>query len=379
MSYIIDAKRTCIGKFLGQFKKYSASDLGTAVIRELKKNEVPPIEQVIMGQVLTAGCGQNPARQSALGAGLNQDIVASTVNMVCGSGMYSTIIADQMIAAGSSQCIIAGGQESMSNAPFLLEQMRNGKKLGHGRVKDSMITDGLTCAFNDYHMGVTAENIVEKYSFSRREQDEFSLASHALATTAINNGVFKDECIMINKFDIDEQVRPELSIDDLTSLKAVFKTDGTVTAGNASGINDGAAALLLTGKKVIEQGVKPIAEIVGWGMCGIDPAYMGLGPVQSIKNCLRNTGWDINSVDLFECNEAFASQSLAVLKELQIKKEKVNIGGGAIALGHPIGASGARILVTLLHHLKRKKLHRGIAALCIGGGQGIAVALENQT
>ena len=378
MSYIVRAKRTCIGKLMGQFSTLSASDMGAQVLSSLMDGIDLEIDQVIMGQVLTAGCGQNPARQSALKAGLPHKIVASTVNMVCGSGLHAVILADQLLNSNQYNCIIAGGQESMSKAPFLINHMRKGRKMGDVQAVDSMVHDGLTCAFNNYHMGITAENIVGKYALTRLEQDEYTLNSHKKATHFTNKGHYNEECIKINDDDNDQQIRMEVQLEDLAKLKPAFKADGSVTAGNASGINDGAAGVIMVNEKHIGGSIKTLAKIVSHGLSGTDPAYMGLGPISAIRKCLESAKWDIESVDLFECNEAFAAQSLAIIQELNIDPKKINIGGGAIALGHPIGASGTRILVTLIHHLKREKLKRGIAALCIGGGQGIAVALENQ-
>ncbi|MDI9347345.1 MAG: acetyl-CoA C-acyltransferase [Methylacidiphilales bacterium] len=380
--WILDAKRTAIGKLNGQFAHYQASDLGAHLVKtflmSLSTQNVNPnlVTRVIFGQVLTAGAGQNPARQSALGGGCSDAVVASTVNMVCGSGLYAVLLGYQEIALGNASLVISGGQEVMSKAPFLLPDMRSGKKLGHTTTQDSIVHDGLWCAFKKYHMGITAENIATKYSISKETQDQFAFQSHQKATQATRQGLFAHELVLLDGEDSDQQIRSESDIGDFSKLKAVFSKDGTVTAGNASGINDGAAAVLLCDESALPENAKPLARIVAFGLCGIDPAFMGLGPVQAIQTCLTNAGWNISDVDLFELNEAFACQSLAVINELKINFEKVNVQGGAIALGHPIGASGCRVLTTLVHAMHKNNCSRGVASLCIGGGQGIAIAVE---
>lgn len=382
--YIIRAKRTPIGTFGGSFEKIPAVDLGSAVVKNLLETtglKSGEINEVIFGNVLSAGLGQNIARQIALKSGIPREVPSYSVNKVCGSGMKAVHNAFQSIALGEADVVIAGGTENMNQAPYVLNGARTGLKFGHKEMIDSMVNDGLWCAFNDYHMGITAENLAEKYNISRQQQDEFAYNSQQKAVKATKEGLFCKEIVsmpvrkgkLIEDCSQDEHIRPETTIEKLSALKPAFKKDGTVTAGNASGINDGAAALILASEKfVLEKGITPVAEITGFASAGVDPAVMGIGPVAAINKL----GVNLSEVDLFELNEAFAVQSLAVLKELNINPEKVNIYGGAIALGHPIGASGARIIVTLINAMKNNSLKQGIASLCIGGGQGIAMSIK---
>ena len=380
---IVSAFRTPIGAYKGSLKNIRSDQLGSLVIKEVLKqskfNE-DEIDEVIMGQVLTAGAGQNPARQAAINAGIPISKPAHLINQVCGSGLRAVISGYQSIKLGESLNIISGGQENMSIAPHSIFY-REEKKITDDQLLDTMVNDGLIDAFNNYHMGVTAENVAEKFNISRQEQDEFALNSQKKTEVAINNNRFKDELIKINQDGIllnqDEHPRIGLKISDLKKLKTVFKENGTVTPGNSSGINDGAAALLLTSLEEAEKkSIKPLAKIVSWASVGVDPALMGLGPIEAVREAIKKAKWDINEIDLFEINEAFAAQSIAVIRELGIDQNKVNVNGGAIALGHPIGASGARIIVTLLHEMKRQKKNRGCATLCIGGGMGIALCVE---
>lgn len=386
---IVGAVRTAIGKFGGTLANVPAAHLGAKLISDLlAKTGVEPqhIGEVIMGQVLTAGIGQNGARQAALKANLPVKVPATTVNKVCGSGLKAIQLAAQAIQCGESEIVIAGGQENMSAAPHLLPNSRNGVKMGGWTLVDSMIVDGLWDAFHDCHMGCTAENIVDRYGISREEQDAFAAASQQKAEAAQKAGKFRDEIVPIEipqpkgpaiVFDTDEFPRPGTTVEALAKLKPAFRPDGTVTAGNSSGINDGAAAVLVMSASAAERyGLKPMARIAGFGSAGVEPAIMGIGPVQATRHCLNRVGWSIDDLDLIEANEAFAAQGIAVNRELGWDTEKLNVNGGAIALGHPIGASGARILVTLLHEMVRRDVHRGLAALCIGGGQGIAIAVE---
>ncbi len=387
---IASAVRTAIGSFQGSLAPLSATQLGAHVIGSaLARANVSAeaVEEVIMGNVLQAGLGQNPARQAAIKAGLAYNVPAMTINKVCGSGLQSVMLAAQAIRAGDSQVLVAGGMESMSNAPYLLPGARNGYRMGDSKVVDSMIVDGLWCAFVDVHMGITAENVAERYDLTREEQDAFSAWSQQKAEAAIKSGRFIDEIAPIHipqrkgdpkVFDTDEFPRAGTTEETLAKLRPAFKKDGTVTAGNASGINDGAAALVVvSGEKAESMELKPMARILGYGSAGVDPAVMGLGPIDATKRALDRAGLSMSDIDLIEANEAFASQSLAVGRELSFDKEKLNVNGGAIALGHPIGASGARILVTLLHELKKRGGKYGLATLCIGGGQGVAVVVEN--
>ena len=385
--YIVSALRTAVGSLGKSLKNINAEDLGSSVIREsldkisIKKDNV---DEVIMGQVLTGGTGQNPARQAAIKSGVPKETPAFIVNQVCGSGIRSVVSGFQSIKSGDSKIIIAGGQENMSLAPHVVH-LRDGKKLGDTELIDSMIKDGLWDAFHGYHMGITAENVAEKFQITREDQDKFALNSQEKALEAQKKNKFNDEIINFKikskkaeiNFNKDEHPREGLNIDALSRLKPVFKKNGTVTAGNASGINDGAAAVTLMSKEVAEKkGIKKLVSIKSWASCGVDPALMGTGPIPSSKKALDLAGWHIKDVDLFEINEAFAAQSLAVLKTLSIPREKVNVNGGAIALGHPIGASGTRILVTLIHEMIRRDVKKGLATLCIGGGMGIAMCIE---
>jgi len=382
---IVKALRTPIGTYKGSLKNLSADKLGTEVIKNLIDQSdisVEEIDEVIMGQVLTAGQGQNPARQASVNAGIPISKPAHIVNQVCGSGLRAIISGYQSIMLNDSKVVIAGGQENMSKTPHSIFY-REEKKFNENQLHDTMIKDGLIDAFNNYHMGVTAENISQKYGISRKEQDEFALNSQNKAKNAITKKLFKNELIKItdekNKIilEIDEHPRINLNIQDLNKLKTVFKENGTVTPGNSSGINDGAAGVILTTKKIAEtKSLEILGKIISWSSVGVEPSLMGLGPIEAIKSAVKKANWDIDEVDLFEINEAFAAQSIAVIKELNLDYEKINVNGGAIALGHPIGASGARIVVTLLHEMKRRKVKKGCAALCIGGGMGIAMCLE---
>ena len=380
---IIGAVRTPIGTFKGSLKNLRSDQLGSIVIQELLKRSninKEEIDETIIGQVLTAGNGQNPARQAAINAGIPISKPAYMVNQVCGSGLRAVISGYQLIKLGEAKIIICGGQENMSLAPHSIF-FRDKNKISEDELIDTMIKDGLLDAFNDYHMGVTAENVAKKFDISRKEQDEFALNSQKKTEKAILNRRFDDELIMINHDGIilnkDEHPRSGLKIDDLEKLKTVFKEKGTVTAGNSSGINDGAAALLLTSlDEAKKRSIKPLAKIVSSASVGVDPSLMGLGPIHAVKKAVNKADWNLDDIDLFEINEAFAAQSIAVIRELGIDQNKVNVNGGAISLGHPIGASGARILVTLLHEMNRQKKSKGCATLCIGGGMGIALCVE---
>lgn len=382
---IISAVRSAIGSFLGSLKDIPATDLGATVIKEaLKRAGVAPesVDEVIMGNVLQSGLGQNPARQAAIKAGLPETVPALTINKVCGSGLKAVHLARQAIIAGDADIIVAGGMENMSQAPYIMKDGREGFKIGDQKIIDSMISDGLWCAFNDYHMGITAENLCDRYSITREEQDTFSATSQAKAAAAIEAGTFAEEIVAIEIpqrkgdpiiFDQDEFVKAGTTADKLAKLRPAFKKDGSVTAGNASGINDGAAAFVIMSKeKADELGLTPLASIAANGNAGVDPSVMGLGPVEAVKKALTKANMQLSEIDLIEANEAFAAQSIAVGKELEFDVSKLNVNGGAIALGHPIGASGARILVTLLHEMKRRDVKSGLATLCIGGGQGVA-------
>ncbi|WP_313315858.1 acetyl-CoA C-acetyltransferase [Stutzerimonas nitrititolerans] len=386
---IVAATRTAIGSFQGALANVPAVDLGAAVIqRVLEQTGVPgeQVDEVILGHVLTAGAGQNTARQAAVKAGLPHGVSSMTLNKVCGSGLKAVQLAAQAIRCGDAEVVIAGGMENMSLAPYVMPGARTGLRMGHGKVVDTMIQDGLWDAFNDYHMGITAENLVEKYGLSREEQDAFAAASQQKAAAAIETGRFADEItpILIPQrkgeplaFAVDEQPRAGTTAEALAKLKPAFKKDGSVTAGNASSLNDGAAAvLLMSAEKAQALGLPVLARIAGYASAGVDPAIMGIGPVDATRRTLARAGWDIQQLDLIEANEAFAAQSLSVGKELNWDAAKVNVNGGAIALGHPIGASGCRILVTLLHEMIRRDAHKGLATLCIGGGQGVALAVE---
>ncbi len=385
---ITSALRTPIGRYKGSLKNLSASKLGSIVIKEViyksKLDIEQEIDEVIMGHVLTSGLGQNPARQASIGAGVPVSKPAHIVNQVCGSGLRSVVSGYQSIKLGENQIVIAGGQENMSRATHAI-YYREDKKFSENKLVDTMIKDGLLDSFNDYHMGVTAENVADKYKISRDEQDNFSLNSQKKTEKAYSENKFQDELIKLQIedgdkkfiFEKDEHPRENLSIDDLKNLKTVFKENGTVTPGNSSGINDGAAALVLMSREQAEKkSLEPLVKIVSWATCGVEPSLMGLGPIPSIQEALSKANWKIDEVDLFEINEAFAAQSIAVIEELKIPEQKVNVNGGAIALGHPIGASGARILVTLVHEMIKQDKKKGCAALCIGGGMGIAMCIE---
>ena len=380
---IVSAIRTPIGSYKGSLKDISSHQLGSIVIKEvLKKSKFAKdeIDEVIFGQVLTAGVGQNPARQAAINAGIPISKPAHVINQVCGSGLRAVISGYQSIKLGDSLNVISGGQENMSIAPHSIF-FRDQKKISEDKLLDTMINDGLMDAFNNYHMGVTAENIAKKFNISRQEQDKFALSSQKKTKTAILENKFNDEIIKINNkgniFDRDEHPRTQLKLSDLEKLKTVFQENGTVTPGNSSGINDGAAALFLTTLEQAEKkSVKPLAKIVSWASVGVDPTLMGLGPIKAVREAVKNAKWSLDEIDLFEINEAFAAQSIAVIRELDLNQKKVNVNGGAIALGHPIGASGARILVTLIHEMNKQKKDKGCATLCIGGGMGIALCIE---
>lgn len=390
---IVAATRTPIGSFHGALAPLSAVELGAVVIRSLlEKTAVAPeqIDEVILGQVLTAGSGQNPARQTALRAGLPVTVPALTINLVCGSGLKAVQQAVQAIRCGDADIVIAGGQESMSNAPYFLDGARSGLRLGHASLKDSVVHDGLWDAFNDYHMGITAENLADKFVISREQQDAFALQSQQKAAAAIESGRFNAEITPVSVpqgkkpprlVERDEQPRPDTQAEKLAQLKPAFRPgNGTVTAGNASSINDGAAAvMLMSATKAATLNLPVLARVAGYAVSGVDPAFMGIGPVEASLQCLKRAGWTLNDVDLIEANEAFAAQALAVGEALNWDSNNVNVNGGAIALGHPIGASGCRILVTLLHEMARRNVTKGLATLCVGGGQGVALAVERST
>ncbi|MBT8768677.1 acetyl-CoA C-acetyltransferase [Metapseudomonas boanensis] len=386
---IVAATRTAIGSFQGALATIPAPELGAAVIRQLLAQtglDGAEVDEVILGQTLTAGSGQNPARQAAIFAGLPHAVPAMTLNKVCGSGLKALHLAAQAIRCGDAEVIIAGGQENMSLAPYVMPGARTGLRMGHAKLIDTMIHDGLWDAFNDYHMGTTAENLVEKYGITREAQDAFAAASQQKAVAAIEAGRFQDEItpIMIPQrkgdsiaFATDENPRAGTTAEALAKLKPAFKKDGSVTAGNASSLNDGAAAvLLMSAEKAKALGLPVLARIAGYANAGVDPAIMGIGPVSATRRCLEKAGWSLEQLDLIEANEAFAAQALSVGQELGWNSAKVNVNGGAIALGHPIGASGCRILVTLLHEMIKRDAKKGLATLCIGGGQGVALAIE---
>ncbi len=384
---ITTALRTPIGTYKGSLKDLDAYKLGASVIKEAildSKLKGDDIDEVIMGHVLTSGCGQNPARQASIKAGVPVSKPAHIINQVCGSGLRSIVSAYQSISLKENKIIIAGGQENMSKAPHAIFY-REEKKLSESKLIDTMLNDGLIDSFNNYHMGMTAENIASKYKISRDEQDIFALNSQEKTQKAFKEKKFQNELIKleINEkqkkflFEKDEHPRGDIKLEDLKKLKTVFKENGTVTAGNSSGINDGAAATILMSREESElRSIKPLAKIVSWATCGVEPSLMGLGPISAVKIALKKAGWEIEDIDLFEINEAFAAQSIAVIRELKIPKENVNVNGGAIALGHPIGASGTRIVVTLIHELIRQNKAKGCATLCIGGGMGIAICIE---
>ncbi|MGE8347553.1 acetyl-CoA C-acyltransferase [Pseudomonas sp. FSL R10-1350] len=386
---IVAATRTAIGSFQGALANIPAAELGAAVIRQLLETtglKGEQVDEVILGQVLTAGCGQNPARQASILAGLPHAVPALTLNKLCGSGLKALHLATQAIRCGDAEVIIAGGMESMSLAPYVLPAARTGLRMGHAKMLDSMLQDGLMDAFNDYHMGITAENLVDKYHLTREQQDAFAAASQQKAIAAIESGRFADEITPIQipqrkgepiSFKVDEQPRDGITAEALSKLKPAFKKDGSVTAGNSSTINDGAAAVvLMSADKAKALGLPVLARIAGYANAGVDPAIMGIGPVSATRTCLKKAGWSLDQLDLIEANEAFAAQALAVSKELEWDMDKVNVNGGAIALGHPIGASGCRVLVSLLHEMIKRDAKKGLATLCIGGGQGVALAIE---
>ena len=386
---IVAATRTAIGSFGGSLSSIPAHKLGSAVISSLLQKtglDSNLVDEVILGQVLTAGSGQNPARQASIDAGLPEVTPSMTINKVCGSGLKAVQLAFQAVACGDAEIVIAGGQENMSLSGHVLPRSREGKKMGPWEMVDTMVVDGLWCAFNDYHMGVTAENIASKYDYSREGQDEFAASSQQKTESAQISDLFRDEITEITipqrrgddvVFDTDEYPRHGATKDSLAKLRPAFTKDGTVTAGNASGINDGAAAVMvMTTSKAQELGLKPMAKIVSYASAGVDPKIMGTGPIPATSKCLEKAGWNASELDRVEANEAFAAQAMSVNDVLGLDKSKVNVTGGAIALGHPIGASGARILVTLLHGMQRDKADKGLATLCIGGGMGVAMAVE---
>ena len=386
---IVSAVRTAVGKFGGSLAKVPAVELGAIVIKEaLARAKVDPsqVSEVIMGQVLAAGAGQNPARQALLKAGLPKEVPGLTINAVCGSGLKAVMLAAQAIAWGDAEIVVAGGQENMSAAPHVLMGSRDGQRMGDWKMQDTMIVDGLWDVYNQYHMGVTAENVAKEHNIDRAAQDALALGSQQKASAAQDAGRFKDEIVAVPipqrkgdpiQFDADEFINKKTSAEALAGLRPAFDKAGSVTAGNASGLNDGAAAMVvMSAKKARELGLTPLATIKAFGTTGLDPKTMGMGPVSATKKVLERAGWKASEVDLFELNEAFAAQACAVNKALDVDPAKVNVNGGAIAIGHPIGASGARILVTLLHEMKRREAKKGIAALCIGGGMGVSLAVE---
>lgn len=386
---IVAATRTAVGKFGGSLSSVQASQLGATVIQSLiQQAGIAPdsVDEVIMGQVLAAGAGQNPARQASIAAGLPDSVPAMTINKVCGSGLKAVHLAAQAIKCGDADIVIAGGQENMSASPHVLPKSRDGQRMGPWQLEDTMIKDGLWCAFNDYHMGVTAENIGEQCGISREEQDAFAVASQNKAEAAQAAGKFDAEITPVEipqrkgdpiVFQQDEFIRKGATIDDMQKLRPAFKKDGSVTAANASGLNDGAAAVvLMSAEKAAELGLEPLATIRGYANAGVDPKIMGTGPIPATKKCLGKAGWNVDELDLIESNEAFAVQSLSVNQGLGWDTDKVNVNGGAIAIGHPIGASGCRILVSLIHEMQRRDARKGLATLCIGGGQGVALAIE---
>jgi len=387
---ITSAVRTAIGSFNGALKDMKAHELGAVVAKEVVKKSnlsLSEIDELIMGQVLTSAAGQNPARQAAIEAGIPIEKTAYIINQVCGSGLRSIAAGYQSIISEDCNIVIAGGQESMTNAPHAIN-IRGGQNLDEKNLIDTMIKDGLWDSFNDYHMGVTAENVSKKWKITREEQDEFALSSQIKAEKAQDEGRFKNEIVPVilkskkgnSQFDTDEHLRKGMVIERLKKLKSSFKKDGSITPGNSSGLNDGAAAVILMNEdEAKKRRLRPLARIISWATCGVDPSLMGSGPIPASKKALKKAGWKINELDLIESNEAFASQSLAVIKDLEIPKEKVNVNGGAIALGHPIGASGARIVVTLLHEMIRRNSKKGLATLCIGGGMGIAMCIQRDS
>lgn len=386
---IVSAVRTAVGKFGGGLAKVPAVDLGATVIKAALQRAQVPLDQVgevIMGQVLTAGVGQNPARQAMMKAGVAQETPALTINAVCGSGLKAVMLAAQAVATGDSEIVVAGGQENMSLSPHVLQGSREGQRMGDWKMQDTMIVDGLWDVYNQYHMGITAENVAKENDISRGQQDELAIASQHKAAAAQDAGKFKDEIVPVLipqrkgdplVFEADEYINRKTNAEALASLKPAFDKAGTVTAGNASGINDGAAAVVvMSASKAAALGLKPLATIKAYATSGLNPATMGMGPVSATRKALQRAGWQVGDVDLFELNEAFAAQACAVNKVLDIDADKVNVNGGAIAIGHPIGASGCRVLVTLLHEMQRRDAKKGVAALCIGGGMGVALAVE---
>jgi acetyl-CoA C-acetyltransferase len=386
---IISAARTPVGKFLGSLKGFSAPQLGAIVVREaVKRAGVKPeeVDEVILGCVIQAGLGQNPARQAALNGGLPNTVSAVTVNKVCGSGLKAVMMAAQGVQLGDTEIVVAGGMESMSNAPYLLPKAREGYRLGNGELVDSMINDGLWCAFENYHMGCTGEVVADEYKIGRTEQDEFATSSHRKAAAAIKGGRFKDEIVAVEipqkkgaalVFDTDETVREDTSVEGLGKLKPAFKQEGTVTAGNAPSVNDGASALVVTSLgRARALGIEPLARIVGQATAGVEPRLVMMAPVEAVRKLFKKTGWSASEVDLFELNEAFSVAAVAVTRELGLDPEKVNVNGGAVALGHAIGQSGSRLLTTVLYELKRRDAHRAVVALCLGGGNAVALAVE---
>jgi len=385
---IVAAARTAVGKFGGAFNATPAPELGAAVVKSLleqTKVDGSHISEVIMGQVLTAGSGQNPARQTVIKAGLPEVVPGLTINKVCGSGLKAVMLGAQSIQCGDAEIVIAGGQENMSMSPHVLSGSRDGFRMGDAKLKDTMITDGLWDAYNNFHMGTTAENLAKKYDISREEQDEFACASQNKAEEAQKNGMFKDEIVPFTiktrkgdiTVDTDEYPRHGATVESLAGLRPAFDKEGSVTAGNASGINDGAAAvMLMTKSKAQSLGLTPMATIKSYASSGVDPSIMGIGPVPASQACLKKAGWDASELDLMEINEAFAAQAIAVNREMKWDTSKINVNGGAIAIGHPIGASGARVLVTLLHEMVKRDAKKGLTSLCIGGGMGVALAVE---
>jgi acetyl-CoA C-acetyltransferase len=388
---IISGVRTPVGKFQGSLSDFTAPQLGAVVVREaVKRAAIDPkqVDECIMGNVVSAGLGQNPARQAAIFGGLPPEVGAMTINKVCGSGLKAVALAAQAIQTGNSNVVVAGGMESMTNAPYLLPQARKGYRLGNGQLIDSMVHDGLWDIYNDYHMGLTGENVAEKYGITREEQDEFALNSHRKAVSAINECRFKSQIVPIELpakkkgsapvlFEKDESPRADTTIEILRALKPAFKKDGTVTAGNAPGVNDGAAAVVVTSAVAAKElDAKPMVRIVAQATSGIDPKWVMMAPVGAVRKIWDKTGWKNDDVDLYELNEAFSVQALGVMRELGLDPNKVNVNGGAVAIGHPIGASGARVLVTLIYEMIRRDVHRGIAALCLGGGNAVAMAVE---
>ena len=386
---VLSAVRTPTGKVLGALKEFPATELGALVVREaVIRAGIDPgvVDECIMGNVIQAGNGQNPARQAALKGGLHDRVAAMTINKVCGSGLKAVMLAAQGIATGDIDVAVAGGMESMSNAPYLMPRIREGLRMGNGQILDAMITDGLWCAFEHCHMGMSGEVVADEYTVARAEQDQYAAGSHRKAAEATQQGWFREEILAVSLpqkkgaplvLEADEPVRPDTTVEALAALKPAFKKDGSVTAGNAPGVNDGAAALVIaSAEKARELGAVPIARIVGQATSGLPPRLVMMTPVEAVRKVATKIGWKLEDVDLFEINEAFAVQSVAVMRELRIDPARVNVHGGAVALGHPIGASGARVLTTLLHAMTRRNVRRGIAALCLGGGNGVALAVE---